>query len=138
MKTELKEPWKIDTNGKYTDVVKTVMGLSAASLLLPVFLARQFLGIESKQPLVCVLSCSIYWAWFLLGASILAGVFFQYLSAKWVRIAWGKEAGIFFSKRTKESTVELCMEISFWSCVLLFGSGLALTLEYFVRFTSGL
>lgn len=138
MKNQLKEPWKINTNDKYTDVVKTIMGLSTASLLLPVFLAREFLGIESKQPLSAVFSCSIYWAWFLLGVSILAGVFFQYLSAKWVRIAWGKEAGIFFSKSTKESTVELWMEISFWSCVLLFGSGLALTLVYFVGFTNGL
>lgn len=138
MKSQPKEPWKIDTNGKYIDVVKTIMGLSTASLLLPVFLAREFLGIESKQPLADVFSCSIYWAWFLLGASLLAGVFFQYLSAKWVRIAWGKEAGIFFSKSTKESTVELLMEISFWFCVLLFGSGLALTLVYFVGFSNGL
>jgi hypothetical protein len=138
MKNQMKEPWKIDTNGKYTDVVKTVMSLATASLLLPVFLAREFLDIDSKQPLSSVFSCSIYWAWFMLGVSILASVFFQYLSAKWVRIAWGKEAGIFFSKNTKESTVELWMEISFWSCVLLFGFGLALTLAYFVGFTNGL
>ena len=30
------------------------------------------------------------------------------------------------------------MEISFWFCVLLFGSGLALTLVYFVGFSNGL
>ena len=81
MKNQLKEPWKIDTNGKYTDVVKTAVGLATASLLCPVFLAREFLGIDSKQPLSSVFSCSIYWAWSLLGVSILAGVFFQYLSA---------------------------------------------------------
>lgn len=133
--SKLKEPWKLDTNGKYSDVVKTVMPLATASLLLPVFLARELLGIDGKRPLVEVFSCSIYSAWFLLGGSILAGVFFQYLSAKWVRIAWGKKAGIFFSKDTQESTVELWMEISFWTCVLLFGLGLILTLEYFVRYT---
>jgi hypothetical protein len=138
MNNQLKEPWKIDTNGKYTDVVKTIMGLATASLLLPVFMAREFLGISSEKPLAEVFSCSIYWAWILLGVSISAGVFFQYLSAKWVRIAWGKEAGIFFSKNTKESTVELWMEISFWSCVLLFGLGLVLTLVYFVSYTNGL
>lgn len=138
MTRKLKEPWKLDTNGKYSGVVKTVMPLATASLLLPVFLARELLGIESKKPLAEVFSWCIYSAWFLLGVSILAGVFFQYLSAKWVRIAWGKEAGIFFSKDTQESTVELWMEISFWSCVLLFGSGLALTLVYFVSFSNGL
>lgn len=137
MNSQMKEPWKIDTNDKYTEVVKTIMGLASAALLLPVFLAREFLGVDSKQPLSSVLGCSIYWAWFMLGCSVLAGVFFQYLSAKWVRIAWGKEAGIFFSKKTKESTVELWMEISFWFCVLLFVLGVVLTLSFFLVFNNG-
>lgn len=138
MTSDLKEPWKLDTNEKYSDVVKTVLPLATASLLLPVFLAREFLGIESRKPLVEVFSCSIYFAWFLFGVSILAGVFFQYLSAKWVRIAWGKNAGIFFSDNTHESTVELWMEIGFWSCVLSFCLGVVLTLFYFVTYAKGL
>ncbi|SRR6266545_5409049 len=138
MTSKPKEPWKLDTNGKYSDVVKTVMPLATASLLLPVFLAREFLGIKGEKPLAEVFSCSIYSAWFLLGVSIFAGVFFQYLSAKWVRIAWGKKAGIFFSNDTHESKVELWMEISFWSCVLSFGLGVALTLVYFVSYAKGL
>ena len=98
MTEEIKEPWKRDTNSKYSEVVKTIMGLSTASLLLPVFMAREFLGIETKKPLVDVLGCSVYWAWGLLALSIFASIFFLYLSAKWIRIAWGKEAGIFWSK----------------------------------------
>ena len=138
MDSKLKEPWKLDTNGKYTDVVKTIMGLSTASLLLPVFMARNFLVIDSSKPLGEVFTCSIYWAWVLFGISILSGVFFQYLSAKWVRIAWDKEAGLFWNINTKESTIESCMEFSFWVCVLMFVIGLVLTLVYFVSYENGL
>jgi len=138
MTEEIKEPWKRDTNSKYSEVVKTIMGLSTASLLLPVFMAREFLGIETKNPLVDVLGCSVYWAWGLLAFSIFASISFLYLSAKWVRIAWGKEAGIFWSKNTSESTVETLMEISFWSCVLLFGIGFFLTIMFFVNYANGL
>lgn len=110
MTEKMKEPWKLDTNSKYSEVVKTIMGLSTASLLLPVFMARDFLGIEAKTPLIKVLGCSVYWAWGFLAISILASIFFLYLSAKWVRLAWGKEAGIFWSKSTNESTVEILMD----------------------------
>lgn len=138
MTEEIKEPWKLDTNSKYSDVVKTIMGLSTASLLLPVFMARDFLGIDANTPLINVLGCSVYWAWGLLSVSILASVFFLYLSAKWVRIAWGKDAGIFWSKSTNESKVECLMEISFWASVLLFGVGVFLTVYFFVKYAGGL
>lgn len=134
MNRKLKEPWKLDTNGKYTEVMKTIMGLSTASLLLPVFMARNFLVIDTSKPLVEVFTYSIYWAWILFGISILSGVFFQYLSAKWVRIAWDKEAGIFWNKKTKESTIERCMELSFWMCILMFAFGLMLTVVYFISY----
>lgn len=100
--SKVREPWKVDTNNKYSEVVKSIMGLATASVFLPVFLAREFLGIESEIPLKSVLGCSVYWSWALLAASILAGVFFIYLSAKWVRIAWGKEAGILWSSNTRD------------------------------------
>lgn len=135
---QIKEPWKLDTNSKYSEVVKTIMSLSTATLLLPVFMARKFLGIENTTPLINILECPVYWAWGLLATSILVSIFYLYLSAKWVRIAWGKEAGIFWSKSTKESTVETLMEISFWFCVLLFGVGLFLTISFFVNYANNL
>lgn len=138
MNIEIKEPWKLDTNSRYSEVVKTVMGLSTASLLLPVFMARDFLGIDENTPLINILGCSVYWAWGLLALSILAGIFFLYLSAKWVRIAWGREAGIFWSNSTSESTIECLMEISFWSSVLLFGIGLSLTIYFFASYANSL
>jgi len=138
MTDDIKEPWKRDTNAKYSEVVKTIVGLSTASLLLPVFLAREFLGIESQTPLINVLGRSIYWAWGLLAASVVSSVFFLYLSAKWTRIAWGKEAGIFWAKKSSESVVEILMEISFWLCVLLFGIGLLLTILFFANYANEL
>jgi len=138
MTEEIKEPWKRDTNSKYSEVVKTIMGLSTASLLLPVFMAREFLGIETKKPLVDVLGCSVYLAWGLLAFSILASIFFLYLSAKWIRIAWGQEAGVLWSKNTSESRVETLMEISFWSCIVWFGIGLFLTIMFFVNYANDL
>ena len=135
MVEEIKEPWKLDTNSKYSEVVKTIMGFSTDYLLLPVLMAREFLGIETKIPLRNILGCSVYWAWGVLAGSVLSGVFFLYLSAKWVRIAWGKEAGIFWAKNTKESTVERLMEFCFWFCILLFCIGLFLTVWFFVNYT---
>lgn len=70
--------------------------------------------------------------------SILAGVFFLYLSAKWVRIAWGKEAGLFWEKNTSESTIECLMEISLWGSILLFGFGLFLTIYFFTNYSGSL
>lgn len=138
MTPEIKEPWKLDTNNKYSEVVKTIMGLSTASLLLPVFMAREFLGIEASKPLIKVFGCSVYWAWGLLAISILAGVFFLYLSAKWVRIAWDKEVGLFWVKNTRESTIECLMEISLWGSILLFGFGLFLTIYFFTNYSGSL
>ncbi len=127
----MQEPWKKDTNDRYLETVKTVMGLSTGSLLLPVFFARNLLNIPSKTPLTSIFGCSIYLAWCLLGVSIVGGIFFHYLSAKWVRIAWGQKAGIFWSKNTTECKVECCMEAGFWSCISGFFLGVICTIYFF-------
>ena len=132
----IKDPWKLDTNNKYSEVVKTTMSLSTATLLLPVFMTRKFLGIKSETPLINIFSYSIYWAWFLLAISILCSVIFLYLSAKWVRIAWGKKAGILWAKNTKESTIECLMELNFWFCIISFFIGLFLIILFFVKYSS--
>lgn len=128
----MNEPWKKDTNDRYLETVKAVMSLSTASLLLPAFFSRNFLDIPSNTSLICIFGFSIYLAWVLLGLSILGGVFFHYLSAKWVRIAWGKKAGIFWSKDTPETKVERCMETAFWVCIIGFLLGVGCTLYFFI------
>jgi hypothetical protein len=75
-----KYPWRLDTNERYREVVRTLMGLSTAVLLLPVFFAREFLGLEPRVPLNVVLTGSVYWSWAFLGFAVFAGVVFHFLS----------------------------------------------------------
>src|SRR3546814_8563100 len=90
MAGDLKYPWRIDTNDRYRELVAVILSLSTGALLLPVFLARKFLGISEKTPLKEALTCTTYWAWICLAASILSCIIFQFFSTKWVRLAWGQ------------------------------------------------
>jgi hypothetical protein len=135
MSAEPKYPWRLDTNDRYRDVIRAVMGLSTASLLLPVFFAREFLGIDSKTALKTVFGASVYSSWVLLAVSILGGVFFHYLSAKWVRLAWEQPVGI-LGVSASEGCVEALMEWAFWVTNLAFAFGLALILYFFVTYAA--
>ncbi len=135
MTGEPKHPWRLDTNDRYREVVRTVMGLSTASLLLPVFFAREFLGIDSKIPLKTVFGTEVYWSWGLLGLSILAGVLFHFLSAKWVRLAWDQPVGV-FGIPASEHFNERAMEVCFWATALAFMVGLALIVTFLVTYAA--
>jgi hypothetical protein len=135
---EMKEPWKLDTNNKYSEVIKSIFGLSTASLLLPVFFARNILGIEASVTLTSVFSWPIYTAWVTFSLAILLCIFYQYTSAKWIRLAWGKKAGLFWFESNEERTVEICMEVCFWGSVLAFFIGIYSTVSYFAGYSSGL
>ena len=107
------------------------MGLATASLLLPVFLAREFLGLEvTTKPLRALLGSGIYSAWGFLAASIFAGVVFHFISAKWVRMAWGQDAGL-FGIPLSERALEWGMEVFFWMTAGCFLAGLVLTVVLF-------
>lgn len=95
MTTEPKYPWRLDTNDRYRETVTTILGLSTAALLLPVFLAREFLGIKGDVALKNVFTSAIYWSWGLFGFSIFSAVVFCFLSARWARLAWGQPVGVF-------------------------------------------
>ena len=114
-------------------MVRTLMGLATASLLLPVFFAREFLGLKSTTPLKVVFGTEVYWSWALLVLAIFAGVLFHFLSAKWARLAWGQSAGI-FGIAVSESCIEGSMEFCFWTTVLAFLIGLVLVLVFFVSY----
>ncbi|MBI4191101.1 MAG: hypothetical protein HY525_11260 [Betaproteobacteria bacterium] len=135
MSAEPKHPWRLVTNDRYRDVVRTVMGLSTASLLLPVFFAREFLGIESKMPLNTVFGAGVYWSWALLGLSVFAGVLFHFLSAKWVRLAWDQPVGI-FGIPASENFIERAMDVCFWATALAFLVGLGLIVRFFVTYAA--
>ena len=77
MATSPKSPWRRDTNERYREVIRLIMGLSTASLLLPVFFARDFLAIERGTPLICVFSWEIYVSWLALGVAVWVAILFH-------------------------------------------------------------
>lgn len=85
-----KEQWKIETNDRYQKVTGTIIGLATASLVLPILFLRNFLAIPENKSLDIYLCSLIYWSWVLFALSILSGTVFYYLSAKWVKQAWGQ------------------------------------------------
>lgn len=105
------------------------MGLATASLFLPVFLARDFLGVKAETVGISVFC----WAWSLFGLSIFSGIAFHYLSAKWVRMAWGKKAGV-LGFDASENFVEKAMEVFFWVTAITFLVGLAIVLVFFLNY----
>ncbi len=129
MNEKPKYPWRLATNERYREVVRTLMGLSTASLLLPVLFAREFLGIDGKTPLKHVIGATVYCSWVLLGISIVFGLAFHYLSAKWVRLAWGRNAGI-WGFPTNEKIVERALDFFFWATAVTFASGLGFAVAF--------
>lgn len=133
MSNEPIHPWRIDTNDRYRETVTTVMGLSTASLLLPVFLARNLLGVPEATPLNNVFSSAAYWSWGLFGVSILSGILFCFFSAKWVRTAWGKPVSV-LRNEVSENCIEVALEWFFWLTMLPFLAGLVLSIVFFVQY----
>lgn len=126
-------PWRLDTNNRYRDAVKVLMDLSTASLVIPVFFLRDVLPVAKDRSLVEVLTCKIYGFWICLIVAIFSGVIFYYASAKWVRLAWGKEAG-FFGRPTNDKVVERVLEVSFWATITGFIFGIVLIVLFVVTY----
>ena len=129
MEEKPKYPWRLATNERYSDVIKTLMTLSTASLLLPVFFAREFLGIDGEVPLKNVVGWPVYSSWVLLGLAIFSGIAFHFLSAKWVRLAWGQSAGVWGGTVT-DSFVERALDVFFWSTALTFMLGFGFVIAF--------
>jgi len=126
-------PWRLDTNDRYKDAMKIIMDLSTASLVLPIFFLRDILRIPTNESLSQVLNYKIYLSWGCLALALLFGFIFYYASAKWVRLAWGKNVA-FFRKRTNNEVVEKVLDISFPGAVISFLLGIGLTLWFVVSF----
>ena len=133
MQSKPKYPWRLDTNERYREVARTIMGLATASLFLPVFLAREFLGVMTGTSLAIEPGISVFClAWSLFGLSIFSGIVFHYLSTKWVRIAWAKDFTVLGCKAS-ENFVERSMEVFFWATALAFMVGLIGVLVFFLN-----
>lgn len=131
-----KYPWRLATNERYREVIRLIIGLATASLLLPVFFFREFLHIKKETALVDVFSCSVYWSWGMLGGSILCGIIFHFLSAKWVRLAWGQPVTV-FGIGAGENAIELGLHIFFWLTAASFIVGTGLIIDFVITYQHG-
>lgn len=128
-----KHPWLLDSNDRYLEVVRTLIGLSTASLVIPVFLMRDVFGVESTKSILSFFTCSVYASWVSLGIAILSGIIFHYFSAKWVRMAWDQPAW-FFRKTLSKNSVETILDWAFWISAAGFILGLSFIIYFFASY----
>ena len=69
--------------------MKTFMGLVTASLVLPLFLIRNFLNVKEGESISDHLTRSAYFSWGLMLLSLLCCMAFFYASAKYVKVFSG-------------------------------------------------
>lgn len=124
-----KFPWRLATNERYRDVVKHLMTLATASLLLPGFFAKEFLGPGNKELIKPVMGWPIFWSWGFLGLAIFSGIVFHYLSAKWVRLAWGQATDV-LGIPVSDSFIEGALHLCFWTTAVAFLAGLLFALAF--------
>ena len=123
-----KEQWKIDVNDRYQKVVSTIMGLATASLVFPVLFLRNFLSVPQEKPLVDYLCDSVYWSWTFLALSIVSGTIYYYLSAKWIKDAWGQKTWL------SSKTIENTLDWTFGLQIIFFLLGIALFVLFAVTY----
>ena len=134
-KGEPRHPWRLDTNDRYREVVRTIISLSTASLVVPIFFLRNILSIPNNKSLLDILDWTVVASWILLFISVIFGLVFYYASAKWIRLAWGQSTG-FFGFSTNESIVEAVLDFSFWGSVITFAIGLGMILWFIITFAA--
>jgi len=116
----------IKVNDQYQKVVGAILGLSTGSLVLPVLLLRDLLSVPTGRPLFTYLNWKIYCSWAALAISIVLAIAYYYLSAKWIKQAFGQplECGCLSNKL--ENLLDWC----FWIVVLFFIVGLGCFLVF--------
>jgi hypothetical protein len=123
---EPNEKWKVETNDRYNKIVSSVITLATGALILPTLFLREFLAVPKEKALAPLLTCAAYIAWCCLGASILLGLLYSWISVKWIKQAWGQ--GIALSAKT----LEAMMDWFFVLMMLLFVGGVAASVWFFV------
>src|SRR6266849_437481 len=117
---------KIKVNDQYQKVIGAILGLSTGSLVLPVLLLKDFLSVSKDQPLIKYLNWKIYCSWAALAISIILAIAYYYLSAKWIKQAFGQPLKYGWMSDKLEIVLDWC----FWMAVLFFIIGLMCFLTF--------
>lgn len=112
--------WRVQANSEYQKVISSLTALATAALVLPPFFLRDMAGIKDGEALWSHLSCSAYFSWTSLCASIVSGLVFQYVSAKWIKRCHGGETKLSFKE------LESWLDWMFWLTAMSFVIGIAL------------
>ncbi len=127
-RSQPKDRWKIDVNDRYQKVLGTVITLATTAPVLPMLFLREFLAVPKDKGLLGFLDYRVYASWVLLSISVVAGIVFYYLSAKWIKLAWGEPVSI------SSGRLEFLLNLSFWLSVGAFVLGTACFLWFVTIF----
>ncbi|MEH6473468.1 MAG: hypothetical protein V7752_19735 [Halopseudomonas sp.] len=137
--------YMIDVNDRYQKGVGLITSLSTAALVLPIIFLKDIINISSinhgdaensKPELISiaeVLTDQVYLGWQFLSAAITFGVIYYYLSAKWVKLAWGETPDIFWID-TNQGFVEFLLDISYLAMFVFFALGLYNLLNFMLNY----
>jgi hypothetical protein len=133
-----KLPWVKDMNQQYQKVMSTIISLSTAALILPIFFLRDLLKISSDEPIIKHLSNPkflniglSYWSWIFLVLSILCAILFFYVSGNRLKEAWGSRVKRLFGKKISgKNTIQTWLYVFYDFSVFFFLIGVG----FFVGF----
>jgi hypothetical protein len=112
------ERWKIEVNDRYQRIIDLLIGLATGSLVLPPLFLKDFLGVKD-EPIAMFLDDWAYGTFGAFAGTVLLGILFHYVSAKWVKEASGQRVRFFGGH------LEAMLDWLFWLTVLAFGAGIA-------------
>jgi hypothetical protein len=115
--------WIIDVNTRYQKLVDLLISLSTGALILPPIFLQRYLGV-TDEPLLAFLDGWAVGSTACFGITILAGIAFHLVSAKWVKHAWGQPIAL------SGRSVERILDTIFVIANLTFLSGIGLFLVF--------
>ena len=121
------DEWKLLVNTNYQEVMKTLMSLVTASLVLPLFLIRTFLGVREGESIAHHLRPWGYISWGSMFLSLACGMSFFFASAKFLKVVSGG------TETWTQATYETLRDFSIWGAAGFFGVGLVALLGFFTQ-----
>lgn len=125
--------WKLDVNDRYQRAVGTITSLATASFVLPILFLKEVVNVQGKT-IADALSGWVYAGWGALAISICSAIVYYFCSAKWVKLAWGKDADIFGINVT-DRPVERLLDYSYFFMMTGFVAGFFCIIMFMVNYS---